>query len=172
MQITDYIPVLSDIRAVMGVSVKELKDAVITSQVFGIQLEEKLENLHEALPDVYAELVKKAKDNQDDPNNPAPTKLEKKVIGLTQVLSAYYVALLIAPTLPVFGMRKITDGKAEQERQTTAFDELKADLSGQITDLEDELLEKLEDLGQVIVPVQATYFLGTSTLVQDPVTGA
>jgi hypothetical protein len=173
MQMTDYIPSTNDIRALLGVSVKELKDETILLPVYAVQLETQLESLYTGIPDVFEALKAKKQLNETDPdNNPPLTKLERKIYGLTQVYSCYAAAMLLAPSLPIFGMRKIGDGKAEQERVQTAFDEIKGELLNAMTALGDELLEKLEEYGEEI-PTTTPVFYQTAVaeLGTDPVTG-
>lgn len=175
MAITTYIPSFNDVRALLGVSIKELKDATIGLPVYEFQLESKLDDLHPVIVDKYAELLAKkqaAEEHPDDPAYPPLTKTERKMVGATQVYSAYQTAMLLVISLPIFAAKRLTDGKAEGERVTTAFDNIKAELQSALDSIGDELLGILEDLGETVEIPSPTYFLGVAELGTDPVTGA
>lgn len=173
MTITDYILTYDDVRALLGVSKKELKDETIGLQVYALQLEGGLDGLHSSILTMYSDLQEKKRLNEEDPvANPPLTKTEKKMLGTTQVYSTYSVAVMLVKSLPIFGVKRVTDGKAEMERMPTAFDNLQQELEGLLGTLEDELLGILEDLGETVTPVANTYFIGTAELGVDPVTGA
>lgn len=171
MSTTDYIPSYNDIRAILGVSAKELKDITIALPIYEMQLEDGIENFHPALEELYATLQAKKKAHEDDPVNPPLTRNEKKLIGRTQVYASYYLALLLFKSLPIFGVKRVTDGKAEMERMANAFENLKAELEAGLDVAGDNLNETLEDLGETVTPVADYLPFATAEIGIDPVTG-
>ena len=88
-----------------------------------------------------------------------------------QVLSTYYIALILAPTFPVKILRKITDGKATGERTAEPFEKLQAELEETVAALIDRMKDLLEEYGEEVT--RDTYGALTLSvgLAVDPVTG-
>ncbi len=171
--ISTYTP-NDDIRAVLGVDEPELTDETLALAVYDLQLQDALSDVYEELEEVYVELTDKKKANELDPaTNPALTKKERKVLGLTQVLSTYLVASFVAPSMPMFALKRETDGKAEGDRFPNAYEKILAEVESQVLSLTDKLVDALGEIGEVVPQAPATvYIIGTAGLGIDPVTGA
>ena len=103
--LTDYIPSYDDVRAVIGADTEDLEDTEIELKVIELQLVDVLDSISENLTGIYEDIQVRLKDPLQ-----TTTKLERKIVGTLQVLSTYYIALILAPTFPVKILRKITDG--------------------------------------------------------------
>lgn len=172
MTTLQYLPACPDIRALLGVSIKELKDEIINLPVYVVQIEESLGGVHPELQDKYEELKEKLEKNKEDPtNNPPLTRPEKRLVGSVQVYMTYSHASLLAPALPMFGVKKITDGKAAGERSDDAWKSVQESLEANLAELAETILENLEDLGIPRPVVTAFMPFGTATIGIDPVTG-
>ena len=171
VQVPPYILSFDDIRAVLGVSSKELKDQTLALPVYVTWIESKLEAVHIELPELYNSLVAKRKLNLEDPNNPALTQIERKIVGLTQTYATYLQARMALTNMQAGAMKRITDGKAEIERYqidfTTLFDEIDMQLAGLLS----ALIAALEGYGLGFPIVRTTYPVRSTGLAIDPVTG-
>ena len=162
----------ADVRALLGVSTFELKDETILLPVYQTQVDFEVDGVHPKLEATYATIAKKIEENKQDPQNPVPTRIEKKIVGSTQVYATYALALILADSLGMFGLQKIADGKAEGQRATTAQENTYNNLLAKAEAVKDELLQNLEDFG-LEKPVDNFVFLIRSAgLATDPVTGA
>ena len=164
--LTDYIPSYDDVRAVIGADNEDLEDAEIELKVIELRLTDLLDSISENLIGIYEEVQERL----DDPLQ-TTTKLERKIVGTLQVLSTYYVALVLAPTFPVKILRKITDGKATGERTAEPFENLQEELGDTVAALIDRLKDLLEEYGEEVT--RDTYGALTLSvgLAVDPVTG-
>lgn len=171
VQVPPYILSFDDIRAVLGVSSKELKDQTLALPVYVTWIESKLEAVHIELPELYNSLVAKRELNLKDPNNPALTRIERKIVGLTQTYATYLQARMALTNMQAGAMKRITDGKAEIERYqidfTTLFDEIDMQLAGLLA----ALIAALEEYGLEFPIVRTTYPVRSTGLAIDPVTG-
>lgn len=163
-----------EVRALLGVDDLELTDEKVGLSVYMTQLEGKLDDVHSELTEIYAELDERHKDQNTDgghvPSLEPLNRNERKLYGTVQVLATYELALLIAPALPMFALKKETDGKAEGERFNTAAQDTLDALEVQAGDLVNRTNDLLEELGYT-VEVQTFLPFGVATLAVDPVTG-
>ena len=164
--LTDYIPSYDDVRAVIGADTEDLENAEIELKVIELQLVDVLDSISENLIGIYKDVQVRLKDPLQ-----TTTKLERKIVGTLQVLSTYYIALILAPTFPVKILRKITDGKATGERTAEPFEKLQAELEETVATLIDRLKDLLEEYGEEVT--RDTYGALTLSvgLAVDPVTG-
>ena len=165
--LTDYIPTYDDVRAVIGADIEDLEDAEIGLKVIELQLVDVLDSISENLIDIFKAISVK----MEDPLQ-TTTKLERKIVGTLQVLSTYYVALVLAPTFPVKILRKITDGKATGERTAEPFENLQRELQDTVDALIDRLKDLLEEYGEEVTRVTNGALTMSVGLATDPVTGA
>ena len=162
-----YILSFDDVRGILGIGPKELKDATIALQAYAIPVEGAIERIHEGLPEKYDEI--KAKSTAE----PAVTltRTEKKLLGLTETYATYFEAKLILTNMKSGALKKITDGKAEAERFPIDFDLLTAEIDGVLADLLARLEVVMPDLGLQVEALRFTYLTAIATLGVDPVTG-
>lgn len=165
--LTDYIPSYDDVRAVIGADTEDLEDTEIELKVIELQLVDVLDSISENLIDIFKAIVVK----MEDPL-PTATKLERKIVGTLQVLSTYYVALVLAPTFPVKILRKITDGKATGERTAEPFENLQRELQDTVDALIERMKDLLEEYGEEVTRTTNGVLTLAVGLAVDPVTGA
>ena len=165
--LTDYIPTYDDVRAVIGADIEDLEDAEIGLKVIELQLVDVLDSISENLIDIFKTISVK----MEDPLQ-TTTKLERKIVGTLQVLSTYYVALVLAPTFPVKILRKITDGKATGERTAEPFENLQRELQDTVDALIERMKDLLEEYGEEVTRTTNGVLTLAVGLAVDPVTGA
>lgn len=163
----DYIPSYDDVRAVIGADTEDLEDTEIELKVIELQLADALDSISENLIDIFKDISAKLKDPLL-----TTTKLERKIVGTVQVLSTYFVALVLAPTFPVKILRKITDGKATGERTAEPFEKLQQELQDTVDALIDRLKDLLEEYGEEVTRVTNGTLTMSVGLAIDPITGA
>ena len=165
--LTDYIPSYDDVRAVIGADTEDLEDTEIELRVIELQLVDVLDSISENLIDIFKTISVK----MEDPLQ-TTTKLERKIVGTLQVLSTYYVALVLAPTFPVKILRKITDGKATGERTAEPFENLQQELQDIVDALIERMKDLLEEYGEEVTRTTNGVLTLAVGLAVDPVTGA
>ena len=165
--LTDYIPTYDDVRAVIGADTEDLEDTEIELKVIELQLVDVLDSISENLIDIFKAISVK----MEDPLQ-TTTKLERKIVGTLQVLSTYYVALVLAPTFPVKILRKITDGKATGERTAEPFENLQQELQDTVDALIERMKDLLEEYGEEVTRTTNGVLTLAVGLAIDPVTGA
>lgn len=107
------------VRALLGVSSKELKDATITDVVYLTTLLEKLEEVTPGFADIYAA----ARDAEPR------TSQENRLVLLVQSFCGYEVALALIPAMPLLAPQTISDGRSEIARVDNPFTALEPDLT-------------------------------------------
>jgi hypothetical protein len=154
-----------EVRALLGVTSKELKDDQLALPIYRQLLSLDFADLNESLES----------DVESIAALPSKTALEQKLLNLVNVFSGYAIALHIFPTLEQLAPQKITDGKAEVQRQTQDLSILKQGLEAGKQRVQSRLLDtyglintEVSVTSSLILP---TFILG-STLPNDPVTDA
>lgn len=161
-----YILSFDDVRGILGLGPKELRDTTIALKAYAIPVEGAVEAVHVELPELYDTLLTKQEDNS------IPlTRTERKVLALTDAYATYYEARLLVMNMQSGALKKITDGKAEAERFPIDFDRLLGEINMVLADLLSRLQQALEDMGLTIAQVPFVYYGGVATLAVDPVTG-
>ena len=165
-----YILAYDDVRIVAGLATKELPDNQLQSGVFVYAVEAYLTGIYEGTIDVMEVLEKKVEDYEKDPNsNPKPTRKERALLGLIKVVSTYVCASQI--NVSMIGLKRITDGKSEQERFANSFAEVLAGIATQLAQYRELLRQALIDYGEPVPDQKVFYGVGSVGLGTDPVTG-
>jgi hypothetical protein len=107
MVITDFTS-YADVRAVLGVSDEELEDATIGLEVYASHLELELDDIHPTLITKYQEVK--------GTEQASRTTLQQKFYQLARLFAAYSVGRQLVGSLPMFGPKDISDGKATLSR--------------------------------------------------------
>lgn len=103
--LTDY-TTYDDIRAALGVAPEELEDATLTLAIYQDNLEVELEEVNINLPSQFATTSAVA----------TPSDTEQRFLQATRLFAVYAVARHLTQTLPMFGPKDLTDGKAALAR--------------------------------------------------------
>lgn len=164
MSITKF-TTASEVRAIFGVSAKELRDTAIDLPVFETMLTLSIDEISPDVITLYDTIVAL------DPT--AVSTVQAKFVALVKAFSANSLAFIISDSLAMFGSKRITDGKAEFER----FDDvesIKASLPSKVAKLGLALANAFTAAGgSGAVTVTPTFqHIKASALAVDPVTNA
>lgn len=161
------------IRAVLGVSPKEITDGVLGQPLYESALVEALDELTDPEGTVtinYATVSAKPVDSR--------TSAETKFFNLVQMYAAYFVGLDALSSGPFSIPNTITDGKASvvrfEQRGVDPFAQLKLDIMGALTSTSTRLLKALGNIdGSFSAPepvAKLTALIANGAF--DPVAGA
>ena len=150
------------VRALLGVSIKELPDAVLSDDLFANKLRLELVGVDAAILDTYA--AAQALD----------TDAALNFVAAFDVFSAQAMALFCLAGLPLFSPKSVTDGKAGFSRDAGApYKSTVERLTAEFSQYKQALLNALGVFsGGVEAPVVPLTFVGSSAPTFDPVTGA
>lgn len=166
-----YVLSYSDVRAVVGLAEKELKDTVLQLGIFVATTENYLTQIYEGTIDVMERLEKKQEDSTTDPaSNPPLTRKERALLGLIKVVSTYACASNVNPDM--VGIKRVTDGKSEQERFANAFAKVLDNVKESLRQYTNMLRDALIAYGEDVPPKRTYYGVSSVGLGTDPVTGA
>lgn len=107
MNLTDYTS-YDEIRAVLGVSDEEISNTELALPIRLTELEFKLQDVSSVLISTYTTVKAIAEGSR--------TADQQKFFRLVQFYSAYAVGEELLISQPMFGFKRVTDGKAEAER--------------------------------------------------------
>lgn len=164
MLITDY-TTYAEIRAVLGVSTTELPDTVLAQEQYATMLTLDLEDINTGIPALYTTVSATPEINR--------TTNEQRFYELARLTAAYAIARNLLTSLPLFSVSRLTDGRAEFERQKDIFE----DVRNAVNAMYDKLRARLSAIFVILVPGQPAYTAVTQTftaatgLATDPVTG-
>ena len=164
MALTDY-TTYAEVRAVLGVSNKDISDATLGLPIYVSRLEESMLGVHENLLDKYTLL--KAQDSTTTPY----TKLETRFLNAVQVYAAYQVGAILLASAQMFSLKRVTDGRAEGERFSDPFALLREDVNTVLADLKTSLQDLLGKLGEQVEARRSRTMFATSSRGSDPVVG-
>ena len=105
--LTDF-TALSSVRALLGVTVKELPDETLQDAIYVLTLQAEFRKISATLEADYLAAVPDVETNAD-----AAT-----FVGAVNLFSAYFIAKRCLAALPQFAPRSVTDGKAGFIRHT------------------------------------------------------
>jgi hypothetical protein len=149
-----------EIRAVLGVSNKEIEDETLGLPLYVLNLQFDLSDVSATLESTYLALVAQ----------PSRTDAEQRVVNVTSVFSAYATAKTLLAGAPLFAPKTITDGKAEHERITDPFETLRQDVQVGFLSLKTRLKSALEAVGVVVSSTTSRTYFSSAGLATDPVT--
>lgn len=162
--IADYTSATS-IRALLGVSLKELPDSIILDTFFWLALQAELHRICATISVDYHAAIELA-DTDDDAG---------RFSGAVSLFATYAVARSCMIAMPQFAPRSVTDGKAGFIRHTsTSFDQAMARFDVEYARARAALLAAYATyLPNALLTAKVTRsFVEVSTLASDPVTGA
>lgn len=107
MALTDFTS-YDDIRAVLGVSTFELSDETLGLEVYEMYLTSEMEDIAADLLTSYATVVTTAEASR--------TPAQAKFFRQTRLFATYATAKQLTASLPMFGPKETSDGKASVSR--------------------------------------------------------
>lgn len=159
----------NSVRAVLGVSLKELPDATIALAVWELQFLLEMSDV-----DQGGGVVKTQFNIANALAEVARTENQQRLLDLVGMLAAYSVARQMLTPASLFAPKKISDGRAEIERfADNNFDRVRLGVQSMYS----ALIKRLAGLIVVMVPganvaaVVARRMIGAIPLGTDPVTG-
>lgn len=154
----------ASVRAVLGVSEKEIKDVVLLNPVYSTQLTEEIYRLDDGLMAAYAA----ARDAT------TRTEIEQRLYDLFQLYGAYFVAKICAAgAIDMFAPVTIKDARSELTRAQDPYSQLRFDLAASLPLIRNQLLAIYATINpDYTAPVRATRnLLVAAPLGLNPVTG-
>ncbi len=158
MALTDFTE-YDEVRAILGVSAREIEDKVLALKIYERELQFLLAEIAPTLETTYLALA----------NASTRTTPEQKFVDIVQVFSAYAVSKSLLTSLPLFAPRRIQDGRAEQERVQDPFPTLRDDISMAYSAMLERLNGALGSVGLVPANTTSRAYFSTSSLTVDPV---
>lgn len=152
-----------EIRALLGVSDEELKDSQLDLPVFLRGVKASVNRIDPRIWSTYAAL----------PESPLTDTDEEQFADAFQSYATMRAAQLLAISLPNYGVRSLTDGKAAFTRQTDSVTPTLENLRLEVDQAASELADAAGRLLPVIPAARVSMgLIGRATLgANDPVTG-
>jgi hypothetical protein len=154
----------SEVRAVLGVSSKELTDATLSSSIYSVRLREGLRDIH---PQLLADFARINESGE-------PSDEQERFLELTSSYATYHVASQCLAALPMFAPQLIADEKAQLQRIADPFKQVREDVPTVLAMFKVKLQEAYAAVNSdAPAPnLVARTFVVTTGLAADPVTGA
>lgn len=163
MDISDYTS-YDAIRSVLGVSDDELEDATLALPLYSNGLEDDLYSVSATLLSTYATIGAKTVGTRTDK--------ESSVYRLTQLFATYSVAKQLCTSLPMFGPKSVTDGKAAMSRFSgTPYQDTAQGISEKYDLYLSRLTDALAALSSSVSTVTTPIYMLAATPDYDPVVG-
>ena len=164
MALTTYTS-YAEVRAVLGVSSTELPDTTLALPMYGLLATLALEDIHVDLPTSFSTVSAL----------PSKTTNEQRFVDLVQLYVPYTIAKNLLTSLPMFGVKQLSDGRAEFQRQADVFDDVRDGVDAALSSLRYRLAAVFSVLNPTLdvsltIPTVATVVATGLNL--DPVTGA
>jgi hypothetical protein len=160
MALTDY-TTYADVRAALGVSDEELEDATLALTTYEDALVSEFEDISLTLQSTLDATLAKV----------TPTEDEERFLRYARLFSAYTVAKLLTASLPMFGPKTITDGKAKIDRFNDPYRDTVKDVAAQYDKWRSRLSAAFTALGQSSSTPKVRTYMSVVSPASDPVTG-
>jgi hypothetical protein len=162
MAFTDLTSTAS-VRAVLGISERELRDDVLLDPIYSINLTEDLAEIH---PDLFDSFVSAA-------GAASPTTLQKRFVDIAQTYAAYNIAKQCLGAVAMFAPKVIKDSRSELQRSEDPYKFLRADVPAALLVLRTRLRVIYSQINPDAVLPSATerIMAVASPLATNPVTG-
>ena len=153
----------AEVRAALGVNTTELPDSTLGLPMYDTVVEFALESVSPALQPLF----------ETTAAIPTPTATQSKFLNATKLFVTYAVAKHLLVSLPLFSVQRLSDGKAEFQRQADAFEDVREG----VETFYNSLRKRLEALLLLLDPdavtgVEQTPVIATAVGLEfDPVTG-
>lgn len=163
MAISDYCT-QAEVRAALGVSATELPDATFLMESWSTMLTLDLEDVALDLPTQYATIAALG----------SRTSAQQRFYLLTRLFAVYSIARSAVSTLPMFGVSRLTDGKAEFQRIVADYKDIVESVEGMYGTVK----LKLSAAFVVLNPLEVAYATPTNDMLSytgiavSPITNA
>ena len=160
--LTDY-TTYNDIRSALGVSVDEIDDATLALETHDNHLQFELEEVNANLASAYATVAAITPTSRTAP--------QSKLYRATRLFATLAVANSLAGSLPMFGPKDISDGKATVSRFADApYKAVIKSVQGQYGINRDRVKQAYAELSSSSSAVTARSYISAARPVIDPVT--
>jgi hypothetical protein len=160
--LTDY-TTPDTVRAILGVSLLEIADAIVLNPVYAVMMTERIADLDPGLDAEFKEL----------PADPAArTTNQQRFSDLMQTIVAYFLAQQLMKSVKMFAPQLIQDNKTQMARVADPYADLRDSVVGTLSYLSERTLAVYQLLNPtlpVILP-QKRVFAVNSPIGFDPVT--
>jgi len=151
----------NEVRAVLGVSITELPDTVLSGSIYGTLLTLALEDINVSIPAYFVTVSAL----------PSPTTSQTRFLDLVRLISPYSTAKELLTSLPLFAVQSIGDGRAQFTRQTDVFADVRDGVDAALMSLRTRLLASYAGLTATSITVRPNLVMTVaSALGFDPVT--
>lgn len=153
-----------DVRAVLGVSSTELPDTKLSMGMYATLLALRLEDVSSTLPASFLAVAALPPESR--------TSTQNRLYDLTRLFAAYALAKELLVSLPLFGVKNLTDGQAGFSRQVDVYADVREGVDATFIGIKYKLAlvyAAVEPSATVIARVTAPTTV-LSTLGTDPVT--
>lgn len=155
----------AEVRAVLGVSPEELEDATLALAVYSAALTADIEDVNLGIPDQFAAVAAVAADSR--------TPDQVRFYDTVRLFATYAVARQLSSSLPLFGPKDISDGKASFSRfADSPYKATIAEVRNQFDRLRTRLDTAYSKLSAGQASSVALNVLSIAGLPTDPVTGS
>lgn len=152
------------VRALLGVTAKELSDTTIQLEVFDSGLEEDLIEVASGIPEKFAIVAAIAEGSR--------TAKEARLFRTCRAFATISVAKRVGTSLPMFGPKDITDGKAGISRFSDApYKATMKSIEAEFGMAKSRLQAAFADYNSSNTTLTVRTYFVASPLAVDPVTG-
>lgn len=161
--LNDYLD-YQEVRAVLGLTSTELPDSVLTLPMYETFLALQLEDIGADLPTEYLEILALPSESR--------STTQARFFDLTRLFSAYATAKELLTSLPMLGVQKLSDGRAEFTRQSEQWESIVDGVDAAYSTLRERLgLAYKVLVPTASVPTSTTFTMTSAVGMTDPVTG-
>lgn len=151
----------NDVRAALGVTVKDLADETLALQLYSDTLDSELEEVDADLATIFADASAAV----------PPSAAQSRLLRSARQFATFALAKTLAPSLPVFARKQITDGKAALTRYDDPLKEVLKDLTQKYQASRDRLLSAIQALDGATASSTPRLYFAVASPSSDPVTG-
>jgi hypothetical protein len=159
--LTDYTS-YDEVRAVLGVSTKDLDDATLALPIYERNLRIEFAELDSGTNSQYLAISAMPANTR--------TAAQQTFYEVTQVYSAYSISKQLLTSLPYFALQRVTDGRAEGERTGDAFKDVKDSINATFNILSTRIKTYYMALGNTLVLRETAKNSVGVSIAYDPVT--
>ena len=165
MPLTDY-TTTDEIRAALGVSTTELPDSILLQPQYLTLATIEMEEVNAGIPALYTTVSAIPEGTR--------TSVQQRFYSLSRLFVTYAIARNLLTSLPLFSVQRLTDGRAEFQRQADVFEDVRLGVNGMFNSLR----LKLSIANKLLTPADSLYsttafsYTVSIGLGLDPVTNA